>query len=105
MGEPGLSRLRQPKFLLHDGVAAGVFNASYNGCAPGLQPWDAILVNSGDVLDLMLARMKKDFESMSVKMRKPWGLKELAPRFQQASNNIKYIHTPVHQRVIELTFG
>ena len=75
----------QPKFLLRDGIAAGIFFVVYSGSAAGLQPWEVVLQNSPEVLELLLNRMKKDFESQSSKMRKPWGLKELAPCLLLAS--------------------
>lgn len=67
----------QPKFLLHDGIAAGIFNSIYNGASAGFVPWDAALQNNNGVLGLLLNRMKKDFEGLTPKMRKPWGQKEL----------------------------
>ena len=74
----------QPKFLLHDGIAAGIFNSIYNGASAGFVPWDAALQNNNGVLGLLLNRMKKDFEGLTQKMRKPWGQKELEPSFHLA---------------------
>ncbi|CAL1133213.1 unnamed protein product, partial [Cladocopium goreaui] len=74
----------QPKFLLHDGIAAGIFNSIYNGASAGFVPWDAALQNNNGVLGLLLNRMKKDFEGLTPKMRKPWGQKELEPSFHLA---------------------
>lgn len=71
----------QPKFLLHDGIAAGIFNASYCG-ASSSDPWNSHLQNSPELLELFLKRMQSDFEGQNVKMRKPWALKELEPRFK-----------------------
>lgn len=69
----------QPKFLLHDGIAAGIFNADYISVGSG-DPWCSLLQNSPEVLTLLLDRMKRDFETTAPKMRKPWGLKELDSR-------------------------
>lgn len=74
----------QPKFLLHDGIAAGIFNSIYNRASAGFVPWDAALQNNNGVLGLLLNRMKKDFEGLTPKMRKPWGQKELEPSFHLA---------------------
>ena len=76
----------QPKFLLHDGIAAGLFNSVYNGASAGFLPWDSALQNNNGVLGLMLQRMKKDFEGLSPKMRRPWGQKELEPSFHLVSS-------------------
>ena len=62
------------KFLNHDGVAHGVFNQNY--CS-GAGSWERWLHNSAELLDLLLERMRKDWESMAMKMRKPWSQKDL----------------------------
>lgn len=66
----------QPRFILHDGIANGVFNEDYISVGSG-DPWCSYLQNSPELLDLLLGRMKRDFESTGVKMRKPYGMKEL----------------------------
>ena len=63
--------------MLHDGIAAGIFNATYSGAGSQYAPWDKYLVNSEGLLDLVLRRMSKDFESTALKMRKPWGQSQL----------------------------
>lgn len=67
----------QPKFILHDGIAAGVFNIDYSGASGGFAPWDRALCNSQEIVDLMMQRMQKDFETLAPKMRKPWGQSQL----------------------------
>lgn len=62
----------QPRFLLHDGIAAGVFNMTYNGGTGVFHQWQKQLPNSQEVVDFLLRRMRQDFEVLNVKMRKPW---------------------------------
>jgi len=69
----------QPKFILHDGIAAGIFNMTYNGAGTTYGPWERNLMNSQELLDLLLQRMQRDFESTSAKMRKAWGQSQLDP--------------------------
>lgn len=70
----------QPKYVLHDGLAFGIFNADYNGATAQMQPWDRHLQNSEPDLELLLKRMRKDWESTSPKMRKPWNQAQLDAR-------------------------
>ena len=37
-----------------------------------LLPWKLQLTNTGDILDLMLLRIEKDWVTLTPKMRKPW---------------------------------
>lgn len=62
----------QPKFLLQDGLAAGIFNSDYNGGTGVFHQWQKLLGNSQDLVDTMIKRMRLDFESLNAKMRKPW---------------------------------
>lgn len=64
----------KPKFLLHDGVAGGIFNSGYNG---GTTIWRHGTVSSRTLLDLMLARMQRDYEALAPKGRKAGSLKDL----------------------------
>ncbi|CAK8996569.1 Uncharacterized protein SCF082_LOCUS4848, partial [Durusdinium trenchii] len=68
----------QPKFVLHDGIAAGIFNKNFNPVGNG-DPWNIHLQNTPELLTLLLSRMRQDFEGMSIRMRKPFGQKELDP--------------------------
>ncbi len=72
----------QPKYILHEGLAAGVFNSDYNGASAQMQPWERHLLNSEPILDLLLNRMRKDWESASPKMRKPWNQAQLDARLK-----------------------
>ena len=60
--------------ILHDGIAAGVFNMKYNGAGAAFGAWDKFLGNTQEVVDLMLTRMQKDYEGLAPRARKPWGL-------------------------------
>ena len=63
--------------MQHDGIAAGIFNATYSGAGTAFASWERHLVNSENLLDLLLRRMSKDFESTAPKMRKAWGQSQL----------------------------
>lgn len=68
------------KWLLHDGICAGVFNEGYCSAASQNQSWEGWLTNgSGScrVLSLLLMRMEKDWNALAAKFRKPWGVKDI----------------------------
>ncbi|CAL1145308.1 unnamed protein product [Cladocopium goreaui] len=50
----------QPKFLLHDGIAHGVFNASYNGASNSgaVSAWENLLQNTPEVLQRVCCAFK-----------------------------------------------
>ena len=52
-------------------------NMDYVGTGNSYHAWDRHVSNSQEVVDLMLTRMRKDFESLAPKMRKPWGQGQL----------------------------
>lgn len=61
-----------PKFLNHDGIAAGIFNRDFSSASGIHVAWDRDLLNSPQILAIMMQRMNRDFENLAVKMRKPW---------------------------------
>ena len=69
----------QPKFLLHDPIACGLFNRGYNGGTGAHASWESIMLNSEEVLNLVVDRMRSDFENVAVKLRKPWNAKDVEP--------------------------
>lgn len=74
------------RFLNHDGVAQGVFNRDYVG---GSGAWERWMANSPELLQLLLDRMQKDWESMAGKMRKPWSQKDLESRIARWHGSIE----------------
>lgn len=73
-------RYTMTKWLLHDGICAGVFNEGYCSAASQNQSWEGWLTNgSGScrVLSLLLMRMEKDWNALAAKFRKPWGVKDI----------------------------
>lgn len=68
------------KFLTHEALASGLFNAG-SCCASSTQSsWAEILTVQKDSLDLVVERMGQDFASQHPKLRKPWSSKEVAAR-------------------------
>lgn len=72
------------KFLHHEPVANGVFNVGYGSGVGTLVAWEAALQNTTELLNLMCVRLERDWVSLAPKMRRAWGLKECATRFQIA---------------------
>lgn len=67
------------KFLTHEAIAAGCFSRDYSCHGPSTAAWCAELTASDEALMLLTARMEKDWVSLHPKMRRTWGLKEVAP--------------------------
>lgn len=66
-----------PKFLNHDGISHGIFNADYTGATGPHVAWERFLVNNNTLLHLLVDRMRADWESFIPKMRKAWGQSSL----------------------------
>lgn len=64
------------KFLHHEPLASGLFNRTHNS-AGQFKAWDALLCNSEPLLELVCFRMESDFLAQNVKMRKPYGAKDI----------------------------
>jgi len=67
----------QIKFISHEPLAHGFFNKSFNGAGGALSPWDGQLQNSDSSVNLMVDRLKSDYEGLTSKMRRPYGFKEV----------------------------
>ena len=67
----------QVRFISHEPLASGLLNTTFNGAGGGLAPWDSQLQNSVASVNLLVDRLKSDFEGLSVKMRRPYGLKDV----------------------------
>ncbi len=68
------------RFLTHEAIAYGLFDldsdvAYANSLAHG---WADVLRSDESTLMLLMSRMRKDYESLVTKMRKPFGVRELA---------------------------
>ena len=66
-----------PKFITHEAISNGSMNLGYTGGFGPLLPWQEALRNSIETLDLMMLRMKMDYEGIQAKQRKPWGHKDV----------------------------
>jgi len=65
-------RHTMPRFINHDGISDGWLNLGHCSGSGVLLPWKLQLTNTGDILDLMLLRIEKDWVTLTPKMRKPW---------------------------------
>lgn len=65
------------KFITHDAIASGVLNRDYNSATSTQTAWQAELLNSPPVLELLLDRMGADWSSLRPKMRKPYTAKDV----------------------------
>ena len=68
------------RFLTHECVAAGVFNADFECTASTttMSPWNDTLKNNLPVLQLLLARMESDYVALPPKLKKPWNGRDTA---------------------------
>ena len=64
------------KILTHEPIERGVFNRDYTATTPTMSAWAEELQNSNEVLLLLIKRMRSDWLSFSIKMRRPWTLKD-----------------------------
>ena len=67
------------KFVTHEAIGSGVFNKGYCSCSALQSPWAEHLTNDVRLLGTLLQRMEGDFLAMNVKLRKPWGTKDVVP--------------------------
>lgn len=65
-------------YLLHEAVAAGVFNRDHNTASGAFTAWPNELQNTPELLKLLCERMLRDYETCHAKMRKPYSLKDVA---------------------------
>lgn len=72
-----LRRFGQPKFLVHEAIARGLFNRGYSGAGGALSAWEGVMMNNPTILNCVMDRMRSDFESQPVKMRTPWTAKSI----------------------------
>lgn len=69
-----------PRFVNHDGLAEGLLNLGFCSAVGPHASWKSQLQNTHDTLSFMLHRMESDWVSLTPKMRKPWGMKDLATK-------------------------
>lgn len=66
------------RFIVHEPIASGLFNITYNGSVAQFATWDCELQNSEEVLDLLVSRLVGDWTSLNPKFRKCWTSKDIA---------------------------
>ena len=65
------------RFITHDPVAVGWFNMGKSSATNAFSQWENELVNTEEVLHLLCDRLLADYESLSLKMRRPWTAKDV----------------------------
>lgn len=65
------------KFITHDAVASGWFNVGHSSSSGAVSQWESELENTEEILQLLLDRMIRDYESLAPKMRKAWTSRDL----------------------------
>lgn len=67
-----LRRWTLNKFLTHDAIAQGAFNRETCTATSCMTAWQAQLLNTLEVVELLCNRMDSDFSSTGLKFRKPY---------------------------------
>ena len=67
------------KFVTHEAIGSGVFNRGFCSASPLQSHWAEHLTNDLRVLGTLLQRMESDFLATNIKLRKPWGAKDVVP--------------------------
>lgn len=70
------------RFITHECIAHGVFGRSYNSGTGQLSAWEKHLQNTPELEVLLVKRLCADYLGMSLKMRRPWGLKDVDARLR-----------------------
>lgn len=65
------------RFIYHDGLAAGMFNSDFVGGIGVYHAWADHCHNDERSLQWLVGRLQSDFESLNVKMRRPWSAKDV----------------------------
>ena len=67
------------KFLPHECLSGGAFNLGHCTVLPQHKVWEDELMNTEEVLQLLLMRLEKDYATLHVKARKPYASKDIEP--------------------------
>ena len=65
------------RFLTHESIANGYFNAEFCGASGSVSSWGDILTNTDEVLQLMILRMEADYLASHPKSRRAWSSRDL----------------------------
>lgn len=66
-----------PKFITHEALAGSTFNEGATTGSGTTLAWQEQLVNTPEILSLLVRRMRLDYEGVQPKNRKPWGAKDV----------------------------
>jgi hypothetical protein len=70
------------KMLTHESIASGAWNKDFSSGSASMAAWEEHLIASDRVLHLALDRMENNYDATHMKMRKPYGLKEVDPKIK-----------------------
>ena len=76
-------RFSMPRFLNHEPLASDLFNLHHCTGTGTLQSWGKCLTNTEELLILLTQRLEQDWSSLAVKMRRPWGVKDVDTKLIQ----------------------
>lgn len=66
------------RYITHEAISMGLFSLSYNTALGAFSQWDSVFQNNLELTTLLVERMATEYLSLQVKMRRPWGAKEVA---------------------------
>lgn len=71
------------RFIYHEPLAVGHFNAGHTTGTGPFSAWQKSLCNNESLLDMLVRRLDADWTSLSQRMRKPWGAREVDAWLQE----------------------
>ena len=63
--------------MTHEPLKIGLFNAEYNGGCGTFAAWESAMLNTHDVVSLVVERMHKDYQNTAAKFRKAYAVKDI----------------------------
>lgn len=65
------------RFITHEGLGSGLLSVGFAATGSAAAAWAEQLLNTEDIIRLMVARMEADYDGASSKTRKAWTSREL----------------------------
>ena len=103
---PPLRKYSMMKFLTHEPIKDGWFNAQFTSGFGAFSPWERQLCNSSDVVSLMCKRMEADYLQTRENKRKPYNLAaiELWLHIEQGFHERRVMYLILEKCFADLTF-